>query len=208
MAEPWFLWGEYVENCNCHVSCPCTMSLQLKPSSDDGSCHVTLGFDIRQGRYGAVALDGLGAVVVLNSPPGQSMGEGNLSAALYVDERASAQQQEALRAIFAGEAGGLFGALAPLVGNFLGVKPARIEFGGDAKRRSVQVAGVTEATVEAIPGTIDPARPITLGNMNIFNPGEPLTQAVVVSSSYRDHGLRWDTTGRNGYITALNLQGP
>jgi hypothetical protein len=44
--------------------------------------------------------------------------------------------------------------------------------------------------------------------MNLFNPSEPLTQAIVVSNSYKDHGFEWDNTGRNGYITALNLEGP
>jgi hypothetical protein len=76
------------------------------------------------------------------------------------------------------------------------------------QRCGVRVEGVTEATVEAIPGAIDQSRPITLDNMNIFNPGEPLTQAITVSSSYQDYGLEWDNTGQNGYITALNLDGP
>jgi hypothetical protein len=208
MAEQWFLRGEYVENCNCRVSCPCAMNMQFKPSSDDGSCHVTLGFDIRQGRYGGVDLSGLGAVVVLNSPPGQALADGNLSAAVYVDERAAPPQQDALRTILSGQAGGLFGLLAPLLGSLLGVTPARIAFGGDAKRRSLRVEGVTEATVEAVAGSIDPQQPITLHNMNLFNPAAPLTQAVVVAGAYSDHGLQWDTTGGNGYITALDLTGP
>jgi hypothetical protein len=208
MAEQWYLRGEYAENCNCSISCPCTMDLRLRPSSADGSCHVTLGFDIRQGRYGAESLDGLGAVVVLNSPPGQAMADGNLSAALYLDERASPAQQAALQTILSGQAGGLFGLLAPLLGTFLGATPARIAFGGDAKRRTLRVEGVTEATVEAISGPIDPQQPITLVNMNLFNPGAPLTQAVTVASSYQDHGLQWDNTGRNGYLTALDLKGP
>jgi hypothetical protein len=208
MAESWFLRGEYLENCNCRVSCPCTMNIQMRPSSDDGSCHVTLGFDIREGRYGSTTLDGLGAVTVLNSPPGQAMGDGNLTAALYLDERASAEQQEALRTILSGEAGGLFGALAPLMGRMLGVRTARITFRTDGQRRTVEVTGVTQATVEPIPGSIDPSRPITLVNMNLFNPGEPLIQAVVVEQSYQDHGLEWNNAGRNAYVTALDLQGP
>src|SRR5918911_1406802 len=208
MAEKWFVRGEYVENCNCRVSCPCTMDLRFKPSSRDGSCHVTLGFDIRNGRYGAGDLDGLGAVLVLNSPPGQSLADGNLRAALYVDERASSEQRDALQAIFSAQAGGLFGALAPLIGQIMGVRQARITFGGDAQRRNLRIEGVTEATVEVVPSPIDPSKPITLGNMNIFNPSEPLTQAIVVSSSYKDYGLEWDNTGQNGYMTALNLEGP
>jgi hypothetical protein len=184
------------------------MNLQFKPSSEDGSCHVTLGFDIRDGRYGSVDLSGLGAVVVLNSPPGQARADGNLSAAVYVDERASSDQRDALQTILSGQAGGLFGALAPLLGTPLGAKTTRIEFSGDAKRRGLKIGGVGEFTVEAIPGSVDVNQPITLINMNIFNPGHPLTQAVAVSSSYQDHGMHWDNTGGNGYITTLDLKGP
>ena len=208
MAEQWTLRGEYVENCNCLVSCPCSMSLQFTPSSDDGSCHVSLGFDITDGRYGTVNLSGLGAVVVLNSPPGQTMADGNLSAAVYVDERASAAQRAALETIFSGQAGGLFGALAPLLGTALGTKTVPITFSGEGKRRGVSIGGVGAFTVEPIAGTIDPAQPITLHNMNLFNPGQPLTQAVAVASSYADHGMTWDHTGRNGYVTSLDLKGP
>jgi hypothetical protein len=206
MVEKWFIQGNYVENCNCRVSCPCTMDMRFKPSSSDGSCHVTLGFDIRNGRYGDVNLDGLGAVMVMNSAG--ALAEGNLRAALYLDARASSEQRDALQSIFSGQAGGLFGDLGPLIGEILGVKQAQITFDGDMQRCGVRVEGVTEATVEAIPGAIDQSRPITLDNMNIFNPGEPLTQAITVSSSYQDYGLEWDNTGQNGYITALKLDGP
>jgi hypothetical protein len=184
------------------------MDMRFKPSSDDGSCHVTLGFDIRNGRYGSVSLDGLGVALVLNSLPGQAFADGNLSAALYLDDRASSEQQAALQTIFAGQAGGLFGALAPLLGQLLGMKLARIEFDGDEKRRGMRIEGITDSTVEAVPGPIDANAPITLLNMNLFNPGQPLTQAITVSSAYQDYGLEWDNTGKNGYITALNLEGP
>lgn len=208
MAEKWSIQGNYVENCNCRVSCPCTMDLRFKPSSSDGSCHVTLGFDIRKGSYGSVSLDGLGAVMVMNSPAGQALADGNLAAALYVDERGSSEQQAALQTIFTGQAGGLFGGLGPLIGQVLGVKPARITFDGDDKRRSVHIEGVTDAMVEAIPSPIDPSKSVTLVNMNLFNPSEVLTQAIVVSNSYKDYGHEWNNTGKNGYITPLNLQGP
>jgi hypothetical protein len=208
MAEQWSIGGDYVENCNCQVSCPCTMSLEFKPTSPDQSCHVTLGFNIRQGHYGNVDLGGLGAAVVLNTPPGQSMSQGNLSAALYLDDRASAEQANALQTILGGQAGGLFGALGPLIGNVLGVKKAEFQFGQDGKRRSLRIDGVTDFTIEQVPGSVNPDEPITLGNINIFNPAEPLLQAVVVSSSYRDHGLEWDNTGRNAYIAQFDLKGP
>ncbi|HLF07859.1 MAG TPA: DUF1326 domain-containing protein [Dehalococcoidia bacterium] len=208
MAEEWSLRGEYFENCNCRVSCPCTMNLAWKPSSDDGSCHVMLAFNVQQGRYGTISLDGLNAVVVVNTPAGQAMADGGLSAALYLDQRASPQQQEALATILSGQAGGLFGMLAPLMGTVLGVKPARIQFEQDGKKRSLRIDGISEVTGEAVPGALNPDEPVSINNLNIFNASEPITQAVVSSGSYRDYGLQWDNTGMNAYITRLDLQGP
>ena len=47
---------------------------------------------------------------------------------MLVDEQADDDQFEALKAIFSGEAGGAFGDIAPLIGNFLGAERARISF--------------------------------------------------------------------------------
>ena len=61
MATNWELSGDYFENCNCSVVCPCLISpappLTSRPTQ--GQCEVALAFHIDKGGYGAVALDGL-----------------------------------------------------------------------------------------------------------------------------------------------------
>jgi hypothetical protein len=57
----WQLSGDYFENCNCEVVCPCLVSsgapLTARPSQ--GVCDVALFFHIEQGTYGELSLDGL-----------------------------------------------------------------------------------------------------------------------------------------------------
>ncbi|MFL5625724.1 MAG: DUF1326 domain-containing protein, partial [Ktedonobacteraceae bacterium] len=49
----WQITGDYFENCNCDVVCPCLFSpnppLTSRPTA--GACEVAFGFHIDQGRY-------------------------------------------------------------------------------------------------------------------------------------------------------------
>ena len=42
MATQWQINGEYFENCNCKVVCPCLVSAQapLTSTPTEGDCHV------------------------------------------------------------------------------------------------------------------------------------------------------------------------
>src|SRR5919205_3984589 len=148
----WEVTGEYFENCNCDVVCPCEISpkgfLQAQP--DRGACDVLLVFHVNQGRYGDTDLAG-GNLILAAHAPGV-MAEGNWTVAVYLDARASPQQQEALGAIFGGAAGGPLAALAPLIGRNLGVKRVPIEYRNEGKQRVARMEGILDAAVEAVPG--------------------------------------------------------
>ena len=132
----WQLSGDYFENCNCSVVCPCLVStaapLTSKPTQ--GVCDVALIFHINNGNYGSVRLDGLNVAVVAHTPG--PMANGNWTVAAYIDERADEKQTEALGAIFTGAAGGPMAAFVPLIGNNLGAKKAPIKYQIDGKKRS------------------------------------------------------------------------
>ena len=64
-ATPWTLQGEYLENCNCEILCPCIIGPRSPAGGPlaeptDGHCDVPMVFDIEHGRYGEVSLDGRG----------------------------------------------------------------------------------------------------------------------------------------------------
>ena len=110
MAPKWQAKGDYFETCNCQTLCPCIF---LSPPTE-GNCTVLVGWHIESGKFGDASLDGLNVAAFFYSPG--PMPQGNWSAALYLDSRASSEQSDALLKIFSGQAGGVPAALHPLIG--------------------------------------------------------------------------------------------
>lgn len=199
----WQIAGDYFENCNCAVACPCLFSaaapLTARPT--EGACEVGLAYHIERGRFGDVALDDLNVVVMARAPG--PMAEGNWSVALYLDSRADERQREALQAIFGGAAGGPLANLAPLISTVLGAKTAPITFSKDGKRRSVEIPGVLRLAVHAAPSVV-PDKEIWAVNAHPLFP-EGVAMAVGdEGSTWADYGLRWDNSGKNGHYAPLN----
>jgi hypothetical protein len=124
----WNLSGNYFETCNCEVACPCVFL--SAPTS--GECTVLVGWHIDQGSFGDINLNGLNAALAVHSPG--NMVEVQWKVALYLDERASEQQKNALIQIFGGQAGGHFGRIAEHIGEVVGVKSAAIDYQAEKNR--------------------------------------------------------------------------
>jgi hypothetical protein len=198
----WRIEGDYFENCNCDVVCPCLFSpgppMTAQPTA--GACEVPLAFHIERGSYGDVSLDGLNAVVALRTPG--VMGAGNASVALYLDERADERQREALQAIFSGAAGGPPAALAPIITTVLGVKSVPIRWHKDGKRRAVEIPGVANLAVRAVP-SMNPDGEIWVQNAHPLAM-EQLAMAVGdAGSTFADYGMRWDNAGKNAHYAPI-----
>jgi hypothetical protein len=201
-ATQWQLTGDYFENCNCDVVCPCLFSPRpaFTSTPTQGACEIAFAFHIDHGRYGDVPLDGLNVALTGRSPG--PMAAGNMTAAVYLDERADARQHEALQAIFTGRAGGPMGAFAPLITNVLGVKAVPISYTKDGKRRAVQIPNVMQMAVQAVP-SLDPNREIWASAAHPFNL-ERLALAVgEANSTWADYGMRWDNSGKNGHYASI-----
>ena len=205
MAAPtkWHLFGDYFENCNCDVVCPCLVSpaapLTARPTQ--GVCDVALVFHIDTGRYGEVPLDGLNVAVIAHTPG--AMGAGNWTLAAYIDDRADAAQTAALGAIFSGGEGGPMAAFAPLVGTHLGAKKASITYAVSGHSRSVEIPGVMHMAVNPL-GSMHPGGEIWAA---IGHPVAPDRLAFAVGakgSTFADHGMRWDNSGRNGHYAPIS----
>jgi len=130
------------------------------------------------------------------------MAEGNWSVALYLDGRASAQQRQALEAIFTGEASGPMTVFSPFFATILGVKSVPITYHIEGKRRSVEIPRILHAAVHPLPST-DPNNEIWALNAHPFSP--KLAMAVGDYNSTRtDYGISWDNSGKNGHYAAIN----
>lgn len=196
MATPdWKISGQYYETCNCDFMCPCLPGqLQVRPTK--GSCSFAMAFQIERGSYGSVALDELGFAVLGMTP--EEMGKGNWTVGVIVDERASAEQRDAIKAIASGEAGGPIAALSGLVASFAGVEAAPIRFNRNGKEWSVTVPDRLDMAAEGVMG-LDPnaSEPLCLDNT-----GHPAVKRFALARASRSHvnvlGFRWDDiSGRN-----------
>ncbi len=202
-AVRWNLEGDYFENCNCDIICPCEVSPggPLTASPTQGHCDLALAFHIERGTYGDVPLNGLNVVaVVYASGP---MGQGGMKLGMYTDQRANAGQQEALQAIFSGGAGGPMAAFAPLIGEVLGIKSVPITFTIDGKRRRVEIPNVMNMGILAIPSMKPDGSEIWLGFGHPFNPDQ-LAVAVGEAGSFNDYGMHWDNSGKNGHYAKIS----
>jgi hypothetical protein len=203
VATQWQLTGDYFENCNCNLVCPCLVSagapLTARPSQ--GNCDVALVFHVDKGTYGSVPLDGLNVALAVHTPG--VMGEGNWSIAAYIDERADEPQTAALGAIFTGAEGGPMAAFAPFVANQLGVKKVPIRYAIQGTSRSVEIPGIMQMAVAPIP-TMHPSGEIWAA---IGHPIAPDRLALAVGgsgSTFTDHGMRWDNSGKNGHYAPIS----
>jgi hypothetical protein len=131
------------------------------------------------------------------------MGQGNWTLAAYVDERADDRQTGALGAIFSGAEGGPMAAFAPLVGKHLGVKKVPITYAVQGKTRSAQIRGILNMAVDPL-ATMHPSGEIWAA---IGHPIAPDRLALAVGrqgSTFTDHGMRWDNSGKNGHYAPIS----
>ena len=161
-----------------------------------GSCTFAMAFQIERGSYGTLALDGLGFVVLGFTP--EAMGKGNWSVGIIADDRASAEQRDAIVAVASGAAGGPMAALSGLVGKLLGVESASIRFDRNGARWSVKASNLVDMAAEGAMGI----NPNATEPLYLDNTGHPAADRFALARASRSHvhalGLNWDdASGKN-----------
>jgi len=124
--------------------------------------------------------------------------------ALYLDDRATEAQRDALTQIYSGQAGGPFEALGGHIGEVLGVKSAAIDIQARDGQRSLRIADVAQAEIEGITDAGGVETTISHSPLNLV--GQPLVAAKSKQVSYRDHGFEWEISGRNGFFAPFTYQ--
>ena len=94
---PWEIRGRELVNCSCDYGCSC----QFDGLPDKGHCHAVAGIQVDEGHYGSTSLSGLKVAAIFKWPAAIHLGNGEAIA--FVDERADAQQREALLKIMTGQ---------------------------------------------------------------------------------------------------------
>jgi hypothetical protein len=192
----WNLSGSYFETCSCDLMCPCNMSFDHGATYD--YCRVTLVFSIKAGEIEGTDVSGLKVAAIVDSP--KVMTEGNWKIGMFVDERATDEQLDKLTAVFGGQKGGPMGALAPLVGEMLGVERAAIEVEEDGLRHSVRIGDAIDFEIQDIvPFGIETGQPVRLVGM--FHPvSSEFNAAEAKRSRINAFGIQYE--GRTGISTS------
>lgn len=136
------------------------------------------------------------------------MFDGNWIAHLYLDDQATAEQEQALRAIFSGGAGGGWSHIAPFFqdGRFQSVRRAPFEYHRERRSRRLSITDLLFLEVEAIRGA-DPETEVTLTNLRnvIHGPEHTLSRS---NHRINDGELNWDNTGKHGLYSSFSWSGP
>ncbi len=192
----WNLTGSYTETCSCELMCPCNLSFDHGATYD--FCRVTLVFNIRDGQVDGVDISGRKVAAIADTP--KVMTEGNWKLGVFIDDEASDEQFDKLVQVFSGQLGGPMAALAPLVGEMLGVERARIEIVDDGLRHRVTVGDAIDFEIQdVVPFGVDTGQPVKFDGM--FHPvGPNLTMAEATRSRIDAFGISYE--GKTGLSTS------
>jgi hypothetical protein len=192
----WTLKGSYFETCSCELMCPCNLSLDHGATYD--YCRVTFVFSVNDGEVEGTDVSGLKIAIIADTP--KVMTEGNWRVGIFVDEQATDGQVDKLTAVFGGQKGGPMAAVAPLIGELLGVERAAIEIVEEGRRHSVRIGAAIDFEVEDIvPFGVETGQPVRFDGM--FHPvGSNLTMAEATRSKIDAFGIRYE--GKTGLSTA------
>ena len=192
----WNLTGSYVETCSCELMCPCNMSFDHGATYD--YCRVVLVFDIRQGDVEGTDIAGRKVALVADTP--KVMTDGTWKLGVYVDDGASDEQMDQVVKVFSGQLGGPMAALAPLVGEIVGVEKATFEVNEAGLLHSVRIADTVDFEVEDIvPFGVETGEPVRFQGM--FHPvASDLTMAEAKHSSINAFGISYE--GKSGLSTS------
>ena len=141
----WSIEADYLQACNCDYGCPCEFS--APPTL--GYCDGMGAWRINQGHFGDVALSGLGMGFAAHWP--KAIHEGNGTVCIFIDEKASPQQRDALLQIASGKAGGLpFEILATTFSKLLEPSFVPFQFNFNGRHSSVAIGNQAALTVAPI----------------------------------------------------------
>jgi hypothetical protein len=142
---PWKLVGVSLGVCNCDWSC----QFNLPPTHP--TCETFGAYRITSGHFGATDMAGVVYAVVFYFPG--PVHEGNGTARLIIDERASPEQRAAIEALNSGAQGGAnFEIWASVTPNQLPTTylPITFEYDRSGRRARVVIAGQIEGAIEPI----------------------------------------------------------
>jgi hypothetical protein len=184
----WHVKGSYFETCSCDFFCPCNFS--FANGADYDHCRVVLVFNVTDGDVDGTDVGGLVVAAIAEAP--KVMTDGNWRLGLFVDDKASEEQSEKLLGVFSGQLGGPMAALAPLVGETLGVEHVPIAVTEQGLGHSVKIGDAIEFEIEdVVPFGIETGQPARIAD--VFHPvGCDFTVSKATRSRISAFGIEFE----------------
>jgi hypothetical protein len=203
VATTWRVRGSYFESCNCDPICPCRRVDGIAGGrSSHGVCMGVLSWLIEEGHSGETDLAGLTVALALrydDDEPGSPW-----RWILYLDERASDEQLEALEAIYTGRLGGDAETHFPWAwkaSELLAVRRAAIEVDHTPRRQWLRVRDHVTVWIR---GRFSDESTVTCAIPGHDREGEELVADELL---VRDEGLTFFYTGTCGYASDFDYSG-
>jgi len=136
------LEGRLLEVCNCRTLCPCWIG----EDPDYGTCDTIVAWHIDKGTVNGVDVSDR-TVAMIAHVPGNIL-QGNWKAAVFLDQRVSGAQEEALLGVYTGKLGGPVAELAKLVGEVVSVQKVPISFDVQGGNGTIKVGDAGYAELE------------------------------------------------------------
>jgi hypothetical protein len=185
--------GTMLEACNCDVLCPCWIG----EDPDNGTCQSVVAYHFDSGAVRGIDVGGLTIANVVFIPG--NVLAGNWKQVIFVDERATDEQAQAIVDAFSGELGGPLADLAQLIGERLGVVRAPISHEILEGRGTLRVGG--DKVIAEMEPYRGPDGSVTTLHNSIFStvPGSPawVGKAQRFAVNMPEQGWTYEFTGRN-----------
>jgi hypothetical protein len=191
-SQGYQLEGTLLEVCSCNTLCPCWIG----EDPDNGTCDTVIAYNLTSGKIRGVDVSGL-SIVNVGHIPGNVL-DGNWRIAVYVDDRASDEQMEAMLDAFNGKLGGPLADLAGLVGEVVSVERAPISHTIIDGAGTLNVGDKVDCAMHPYRG---PDGSITTLSNSVFStvPGAPAYVAVADHERINipEHGYQWELENKN-----------
>lgn len=174
------LEGRLLEVCNCRVLCPCWIG----EDPDYGTCDTIIAWHFDKGTINGVDVSDR-TIALMAHVPGNILA-GNWRAAVYLDERVTPAQEEAILGVYTGKLGGPVADLAKLVGEVVSVEKVPIKFTVEGGKGHLEVGDVGFAELQPYQGATGGTT--TLSN-TVFStvPGAPVFVGKAIDYRSRNH---------------------
>lgn len=140
------LKGSLLEVCTCDVICPCWVGAD----PDNGACVGTMAWHFDSGVVNGIDVSGL-TIAFITHIPGNVL-KGGWRVAVYLDDRASEEQEQALINVYTGKEGGPVAELVTLVGKVVKVERAPVDFQVRNGRGTLRIGDMMSAEMEPFEG--------------------------------------------------------